>query len=239
MSAPLSPKPEQAGAGLRPASPAALPRLSPHAPPPVEMWFDVICPWCLIGLVQLERAMQLAQDIRPIRLRPFRLHRDWPADGLDWTTFQAVRGLPDRVFAHVAEAGRREGLAFDFGAIVRVPDTGPLHRLILAAEARGEAMGLYRAFARAYFHERRNLADAAAVADLAREAGFPAEAIAPALMDDDLGEAIAASEREAGQLGASGVPFFRLGSDQVAYGAAGTPLFLSLLDGSRTAPLDR
>lgn len=199
----------------------------------VEMWLDIICPWCLIGLARLERAMARAGVDRPIILRPFRLHPDWPSDGYDWRTFQLVRGLPDRVFAHVAAVGRMEDFDFDFDRVARVPDTLPLHRLLLAGAEGGIARCVYRAFASAYFDGSANLADPAAIRATALAAGLSEDAIVAALGEPGRLADVAASESKARRLGAHGVPFFRFASGDVAYGALDISEFERLLPRER------
>lgn len=199
----------------------------------VEMWLDIICPWCLIGLTRFERAMARAGVDRPIVLRPFRLHPDWPSDGYDWRTFQLVRGLPDRVFAHVAAVGRMEGFDFDFDRVARVPDTLPLHRLLLAGADAGIARPLYCAFASAYFEAGANLSDSSVIRATALAAGLSEVTILASLADPARLAAVEESEREARRLGAHGVPFFRFPSGAVAYGALAAEEFESLLPRAR------
>lgn len=188
--------------------------------PAVDLWIDPICPWCLIGVTQLERAAaSLGLDIEP-RLRAFRLHPEWPADGMGWRQFQAHRDLPDAVFDRVAEAGAREGLAFDFPRIARVPDTTPLHRILISAAWAGRAMVVYRAFADSYFFRFENLADPAVVSAAARRGGLGEDRIQAALSDPAIGRRLRADEAEARAMGVRGVPFARIGDRRLS-GAQG------------------
>jgi predicted DsbA family dithiol-disulfide isomerase len=191
------------------------------ADPRIDLWIDPICPWCLIGITQLERAAsEIGLEIAP-RLRAFRLHPEWPSDGMSWREFQARRSLPDAVFERVAEAGRREGLGFDFPNIARMPDTAPLHRILIAAEAQGLARAVYAAITDSYFFRLENMAHPTVVLAAALRGGMTKDAVRAALTDPATEQRMRADEAEARSLGVTGVPFVRIGG-RLLSGAQGT-----------------
>lgn len=195
---------------------------------PIDLWIDVICPWCLIALKRLEHAAGELGLVPDIRLRAFRLHRDWPPHGMAWRDFQAARNLADAVFDHVAVVGRGDGIDLHFSRIARVPDTTTLHRLLIAAGRRELSLAVYRAMADAYFHAGANLADPATIISLADRAGMTPAAVDAAFVRQDILDAISADEHEAQRLGARGVPFMRLGGNAVA-GAQSLAAYSNLL----------
>ncbi len=205
--------------------------------PKIELWIDPICPWCLIGITQLERAAaSLGYEIEP-RLRTFRLHPVWPDEGMGWRQFQAHRDLPDAIFNRVAKAGAREGLTFEFARITRVPNTAPLHRLLIAAGGPMQAMAVYRAFIDSYFFRFENLADPAIVTAAALRAGLSGDVIETAFIDPLIERRMLADEAQARSIGVLGVPFARIG-DRLLPGAQGHELYARALSASTVSAAD-
>lgn len=194
----------------------------------IDMWIDVICPWCLIALTRLNRAAGTLGMEPQIRLRAFRLHRDWPAHGMSWRDFQVVRNLPDAVFDHVAAVGRSDGLNFDFRRIARVPETTGLHLALIAAARGGSAVALYRALAEAYFFNEADLSDPTTVIAAAAQAGLSRDMLDAAFGSPAIGRILIDDEREASSLGVRGVPFLRFGDLTVA-GAQPVAAYAQLL----------
>ena len=131
---------ENRGMQLRQA-PAAIP-LS------LEVWFDLICPWCLIGKRQLEQALAEFRHLHPQRLvavhwRSQQLLPDIPPQGLPFREFYLRRlGSVEAVAARqaqVREAASRVGLDLDFSAIAVMPNTHAAHALIADAQAQCDA----------------------------------------------------------------------------------------------------
>lgn len=194
----------------------------------LDLWIDPICPWCLIGVTQLERAAAALDVALDLRFRAFRLHPVWPAEGMGWRQFQAHRDLPDPVFDRVAEAGRAHGLEFRFSEIARVPDTTDMHRLLIAAGP-DRARALYAAFADAYFFRRENLADPAILRAAAGRGGLAEIEVDAALSDLATLSRLTGDEAEARAMGVTGVPLLRLGQSRLS-GAQGEAAYARLLN---------
>jgi predicted DsbA family dithiol-disulfide isomerase len=187
---------------------------APTEPLSIDVVSDVVCPWCFIGKRHLEAALAGLPGAAgaTVRWHPFELNPDLPAEGVDRKVYlDAKFGGPARaaeIYARVREAGARAGLAFDFDAIARQPNTRDAHRLIAWAQSRGDAGPLVERLFRAYFQEGRYVGDRDTLAALAAEAGFDAEA-ARVWLESGLGaDEIADAEVRARALGISGVPFF-------------------------------
>jgi predicted DsbA family dithiol-disulfide isomerase len=184
------------------------------APLVIDVVSDVVCPWCYIGKRHLEAALagfpEAAGTV--VRWHPFELNPDLPAEGVDRKGYlEAKFGGPARaaeIYARVREAGVRAGIAFDFDAIARQPNTREAHRLIAWSQAQGDAGPLVERLFRAYFLEGRFIGDRATLAALAAEAGFDAEAARAWLASGEGADAIEAAEARARSLGIGGVPFF-------------------------------
>lgn len=94
----------------------------------IDLYSDVVCPWCWVGKRRLERVLREQPEVQAtIRWRPFRLRPDLPPEGEDWREIIETKfGGAERaamMFARVAEAGRTEGIDFAFDRITRSPNT--------------------------------------------------------------------------------------------------------------------
>jgi predicted DsbA family dithiol-disulfide isomerase len=180
----------------------------------IDVVSDVVCPWCFIGKRHLEAALAGLPEAAgaTVRWHPFELNPDLPAAGVDRKHYlEAKFGGPARaaeIYARVREAGARAGLAFDFDAIARQPNTRDAHRLIAWAQSGGDAGPLVERLFRAYFLEGRFVGDRKTLAALGAEAGCDGDA-ALAWLESGLGaDEVAAAEARVRALGISGVPFF-------------------------------
>ena len=201
----------------------------------IDVFSDVVCPWCYIGERRLARGLELARARHPdlaveLRWRPFQLRPETPPEGESWPEFVRDKfGGEERaraMFAHVASLGAAEGLTFHFDRVASAPNTVDAHRLILlAGEAREWAMAT--TLFHAYFAEGANLNDRDVLVGLAARAGLdPGEARAH--LEGDEGKAeVVQSQLEAGRLGVRGVPFYVLDGRLGVSGAQPAELFAS------------
>jgi predicted DsbA family dithiol-disulfide isomerase len=147
-----------------------------------------------------------------VRWHPFELNPDLPAEGVDRRGYlEAKFGGPARaaeIYARVREAGVRAGIAFDFEAIARQPNTREAHRLIAWSQAQGDAGPLVERLFRAYFVEGRFVGDRDTLAALAADTGLDADAARAWLASGQGTDAIEAAEARVRSLGIGGVPFF-------------------------------
>src|SRR5665213_294873 len=110
----------------------------------VDIFADVVCPWCFIGKRRFERAMAMRPET-PVELawRPFQLNPEMPRDGVPADEFFAAKfgdlqSMNERR-GMVAEIGAALGIDFAFDRIAREPNTLDAHRLIRFALRRGKA----------------------------------------------------------------------------------------------------
>lgn len=178
----------------------------------IDVDFDLICPWCYIGLHQLVVARSRFASAHPqvgveTAWYPVQLLPDVPEEGLPFAEFYERRlGSPEAVRARrqqVTTAARSAGLEIDLTAIARMPNTARAHRLLRGVERLGDP-GLYerlleRLFA-AYFQRGEDINDDATLRRLAGEVGTPM---------DRLDDAMALGARtSAPRHAVSGVPQF-------------------------------
>ena len=184
----------------------------------IDVHFDLICPWCLIGKRHLRAAVEQFRHAHPdvdvaLNWRSHQLLPDIPAAGIPYQVFYERRlGSPAAVAARRAQvqaAAQTAGIEFAFERIALMPNTQLAHRLIDCAGEFGGAEQvdylIERLFA-AYFMEGRNIGALPVLLAIAAEAGFPAAAIEARLATPEAGDRFRA--RLAADTGISGVPFF-------------------------------
>lgn len=205
----------------------------------IEVWADVVCPWCWIGEARLYRALEQRPDVQAeIVWRPYQLQPDLPPEGKPWD--EVVRdkfGGPERareMFAHVAAAGEADGLRFDFERIAAHANTRDAHRLVLLAQEAGLGREMAEALFRANFQEGRDVGKTGVLADVAAQVGLDRDRVARFLGGDQLGRVVDESQAEARELGIDGVPFFVLEGKYAFSGAQPLETFVAVLDRIRT-----
>jgi predicted DsbA family dithiol-disulfide isomerase len=180
----------------------------------IDIVSDVVCPWCYIGKRHVEAALAELPELRNVVVRwhPYELNPDLPSEGVERKRYlEAKFGGPQRaeqIYTRVRDAGQRAGIAFDFDAIVRQPNTREAHRLIAWAQANGDADALVERLFRADFLEGGDLTDRETLVALAAEAGVDADAARNWLASGRGVQEIAQAEVRARELGITGVPFF-------------------------------
>ena len=179
----------------------------------IDIVSDTVCPWCFIGKRRLERAMAERPELRyQIGWRPFQLNPDLPRAGMDRSQYVSLkfggRERAAKIYDNVAKAGQGEGIAFDFQAIRRQPNTFDSHRLIRWAAKAGRQDAVVEALFRRYFLEGVDIGDRAVLAGIAAEAGMDREEVAAWLDQEVDSELVREEEAIARRMGIGGVPCF-------------------------------
>ena len=208
----------------------------------VEIWSDVVCPWCAIGKRRFETALAGFEHRAEVevRYRSFELDPTTPRE----YAFTATQRLADKygvpieqaraMEQRVVDAAAGEGLTFDFER-ARPANTVDAHRLLHLAADRGRQAELKERLLLAYFAEGRAIGDPDTLVELATEAGLdPAEARAVLTSDRYLAE-VREDQATARELGISGVPFFVLDRRLGVSGAQPAELILQALRQAWTA----
>jgi predicted DsbA family dithiol-disulfide isomerase len=181
----------------------------------LDIYSDVVCPWCYIGLKRLEAAKVLAPDDIAIDIawRAYQLDSTVPPEGYDFQSHLAAKfGGRDQMLAkfdHVRETGRSVGIAFDFANMKYSPNTLNAHRLIrsVAHDKPLQDIVVKRLF-QAYFEEGQNIGDIDVLADLAETCGLDKHEIAEILGSSTFEHEVKTEIANAGRMGISGVPCF-------------------------------
>jgi predicted DsbA family dithiol-disulfide isomerase len=181
----------------------------------VEVWSDVVCPWCYIGKRRLEGALQGFEHAGEVEViyRSFELDPRAPAtpDGTlaerlarkYVVTLEQAQAMNRRV----TDTAAGEGLEYNLD-IARPGNTFDAHRLIHLAAAEGKQADMKERLMAAYFVEGRAVSDRETLIALGAELGISADRARQVLESDDFADEVRADEREAGRLGIGGVPFF-------------------------------
>lgn len=202
----------------------------------IEVFFDFICPWCLIGKRQLERALARLRAARPdvkveLGWHGVQLLPDLPAAGVPFAEFYRRRLGSEQAVrlrqAQVREAAAAAGVDIDFARILRMPNTADAHRLLQRAAAIGTAQkveDLLECLFAAYFHNGEDLGDPASLLAIAEDCGFATTDLADALRGDG-----APFFGEAAGMAAGGVPCFVFDRQLTVSGAQSTEVLLGAM----------
>ena len=202
----------------------------------VDIWSDVVCPWCYVGKARFEQALSASphRDQVEVVYRSFELDPDWPKDLRETALTMLSRkyGMPEEqaraAEARIAGLARAEGLGFD--ADRPVGNTFDLHRVIQLGRAKGVQQELLTALNRAYFAQARQVFDPDVITEVAASAGLDSGAVTEVLDSEAYADAVRQDEREARELGITGVPFFVFDMALGVSGAQPADTFTSALD---------
>jgi predicted DsbA family dithiol-disulfide isomerase len=206
----------------------------------IEIWSDVVCPWCYIGKRRLESALAEFEHADEVEVvwRSFQLDPGAPVEPVETVAESlgrkygggpdAGRQMIDRVEAVAAE----EGMVWRHHDSLRV-GTIDAHRLLHLALHDGgpELQGaLKEALLSAYFTQARNVADHSVLRGIAVEAGLDGEAVDRVLGSDELAAEVWADIEQAQAYGATGVPFVVVDSTYGVSGAQPADTFREVLE---------
>lgn len=195
----------------------------------VDVWSDVMCPWCAIGCTQFLQALDLLAGEIAVDLRflPFELNPDLPDEGKEQDRHLAQvygRSL-DEVAAmrgHLLQAADRAGFPMNFPEPAMIWNTFAAHRLlrwVLASAGVEAQVRLKMALFAAHFQQQRSVADRETLLDIAAEQGFDRAEAAAALDDEALAMATRVEEQRGVQSGINSVPSFIIDGKYLVQGA--------------------
>ncbi len=209
----------------------------------IAIHFDVICPWCYIGLKRLGVAIGRRPGVRPtVVWRPYFLNPDLPDAGIDFAIYierkfgGALRGK--RLLSSLQEIGRPLGIPFAFDAIRRVPPTLDAHRLIRLAHEIGAQNQVAEALFAAHFCKGEDIGDPDVLIDAGTDAGLSKAEIVRALHDFDLAETLRDEATAAQRSGTLGVPLFVLNDSFVITGAHEPEVLVRMLDVAQAGEME-
>lgn len=201
----------------------------------IEVYADFSCPWCFIGRRRLARALTLRPHL-PLQIvwQPFQLNPELPASGVDRRLRNSRHTLDiDRLAAMeraLVASGAKEGIAFAFDRIARIPNTMAAHRLMRFAARWGKEDQLAERLYVAYFEQGEDIGAKDVLVRCAAAAELSAEDARAFLVSGDEAATVAATDTLAHQGGINGVPYFVFDRRYALAGAQEPSAFLPLLD---------
>jgi predicted DsbA family dithiol-disulfide isomerase len=192
----------------------------------IDLFSDVVCPWCFIGSVRLEQALSgLGSEVQAeVCYHPFFLDPHVPRSGVSVPEkLRKKYGVdPKQLWSRAEAAAQDSGIALDLSLQPMSYPTDAAHTLLRHAHAKGTQRALASAFFRAYFQEAKNIAEESVLADIAAQHGFSRdEALELASAKPEL-ELTREEALSAAQGGIRGVPFFIFDGRLAVSGAQST-----------------
>lgn len=203
----------------------------------IELWTDIICPWCGLGNHNLGLALRDFAERDRVELvhRSFQLDPDAPADVVrpvpqmlrekGYTDAQ-ISGMTHRIEKMAREQGLQPYIVLDN----TVGNTALAHELAAWASEQGKGEVMWNALYRAYFSEQRPIFDIESLCALAADSGFDPVGARAALSSRRYRDRVRADDAEARRLGANGVPFFVIDRRYTLAGAQPPDVLLRTLE---------
>ncbi|AZA08869.1 DsbA family oxidoreductase [Corynebacterium pseudopelargi] len=203
----------------------------------IDIWTDVVCPFCFIGKEHLNQALETfehADDVE-VHWRAFELDPSLPAQP-DSTLAEAIA---KKYGASMEESAARQrqmaqllqtyGVEFNWED-AKFGNTLDAHRLIQFAQTKGKGAELQDALMRAYLENSQNIAEHPTLLAAAKKVGLDASEVQAVLDSDDFREAVHQDEAQGAQIGIRGVPFFVFDGKFAVSGAQPKEVFDQALD---------
>ncbi|WP_371493728.1 DsbA family oxidoreductase [Kitasatospora sp. NBC_00374] len=211
----------------------------------VEIYSDVVCPWCYIGKRRFEKALAAfpgAADVE-VTFRPFQLNPAASEVGEPSAqVYERKFGRPAQsIFGPLTEAAAAEGITFRMDAAVAT-NTFEAHRLIWFAARHGRQSAVKEGLLAHYFTDGGHLGDRTALTDIGVAAGLDRAEVAAFLTSPDGVDEVRAELAEAARLGITSVPTFVFDGEVAVQGAQSPELLLEVMTkiaaGTAPAPAD-
>lgn len=198
----------------------------------IEVWSDVVCPFCLVGKKKLEQAIekQNAQNHVEIIWRSFQLDPEFPAD----KAVPSIKNLTERkgypaeqvvaMCGQLTESGKPYGIDFNFDDALTF-NTLDAHRLIHWAKETNKSHDMKEALMTAHFSLGKDLSEDTELASVAKSIGLDSTKAIELLASDKYTTEVAADIAKAQNIGVRGVPFFLIDGKQGISGAQSDAVF--------------
>jgi predicted DsbA family dithiol-disulfide isomerase len=202
----------------------------------VEIWSDVVCPWCYIGKRRFETALASFEHRDEIEVvyRSYQLDPGSPADfaGSEIEYLAQNKGIPaDQaagMLSQVTDIARSVGLEYRFDRVQHA-NTFDAHRVVHLAQAGGRGYEMVERLFRGYFLDGAALSDAGTLARLAGDVGMDVDATLVELAGGAAADAVRADEAQAAAYGITSVPFFVLDEKYAVAGAQEPAVLVQVL----------
>lgn len=201
----------------------------------VDLWTDIVCPWCYIGVTRFDRALEQTRDDVHVRLHPFQLDPEAPAPGTPALERYARRfgGEAPHMLERVENEGAKDGLELRFDRAITA-NTFDAHRAVRFAAGAGKQRELEMSLYRAYFTDGLDISDRRVLAERAASVGLNGDEVRMYLDGSGGAEEVRRELEQASELGIGGVPAFVFDERYLVPGAVETKTFVEILEQVRT-----
>jgi predicted DsbA family dithiol-disulfide isomerase len=208
-----------------------------HFPLQVDIVSDVVCPWCIIGYRQLQKALEMTPNRFEVELRwqPFELNPDMPAGGQNLREHIAQKygATPDDSRAardRLTALGESLGFTFDYHDDMRMVNTFRAHQLLHWAGEQGQQTELKMALFEAFFSHREDVSDVNVLVAAAARAGLPPGEAMAVLESGRYAEAVRREQRQWLDREVHAVPTFLFNGKYLVPGAQEAETFVRVLE---------
>jgi len=198
----------------------------------IDFISDISCPWCVVGLRNMEAALaNIGDDIDAyVRFEPFELNPDMPQEGMDRATYFATKYQisPDEAKQRGGEIRARAeeaGFTMNTGEGFRVYNTFDAHRLLEWAMEEGKQRALKHALFDAYFTDGKNMGDHASLAAIAESTGLDGARAREILASDEYAGHVRQSQSHQRGRGVQSVPTIIVNGEYVINGGQPPEVF--------------
>ena len=202
----------------------------------IDIVSDVVCPWCIIGFKQLQKALvEFGDKVRvELHWHPFELNPHMPPEGQNLREHLSQKygtTLEQSIAARqrLAQIGEDLGFSFRYYDEMRMYNTFQAHQLLHWAGESDKQTALKLALFEAYFTRQEDASDVAVLADAADRAGLDRQQAEALLQDGRYANSVRQAEREWIGRGIQGVPAYIFDNQYLVSGARGTDFFASAI----------
>lgn len=222
---------------LQPLPGAATSKAPSNKTMTIEIWSDVVCPFCYIGKREFDHALEQFAHKSEVKViwKSFELDPNAPKRsehdmyGMLVSKYGGTRDDAKARVQGVVQRAKSVGLDYQMDKAI-MGSSFDAHRLIQFAKTKGKGDAAEERLFKAYFTEGTHIADHATLVKLATEIGLDGAAVQEMLASTRFTEEVRADEREAQQLGVRGVPFFVIDRKYGVNGAQQSAHFLGALE---------
>lgn len=201
----------------------------------IEIVSDVMCPWCVIGYKNLEKALSQLPDIdADIQWHAFELNPDMPKEGQElrehiMEKYGTTAEQSDENRKRIVEMGELSGFRFNFAEDGIMINSFDCHRLLTWAKQEGKQTELKLALFDAHFTDNKRLNDSAQLLAVVEEVGLDVERASTILDSDEFAQQVRDEQTQMHQLGISSVPTFIINQKYAINGGQPADVFKQAL----------
>ena len=202
----------------------------------IDIVSDVVCPWCVIGFINLQKAMtQLRPKVEfEINWKPYELHPEIPENGYDKKLYMQQRfgDLSGKAspYKQIEKIGKSLGFDFNFSKSERIPNTFNAHRLLWKAREFGIQTELSEALFKCYFTEGKDIGSKEVLLEVATKAGMDSKMIQLFLDSKEGGQETADEEMNFIEKSIGAVPTYFINEKYIIQGGQEPETFVSFLN---------